>query len=108
MGKQGIAVTVREDVDPEGSRMVELCLEPDSPNRFCYQVHLQKLPVPSYAGRMSRGDDYYGRLEVYLSSGGQDYDVMGYTAPQLIDDVLDQYERHLEFLRLHEPPTLTS
>ena len=25
---------------------------------------------------------------------------MGYTHTQLIDDVLDQYERHLEFLRL--------
>jgi choline/glycine/proline betaine transport protein len=28
---------------------------------------------------------------------------MGYTYSQLIDDVLDQYERHLEFLRLQEP-----
>ena len=26
---------------------------------------------------------------------------MGYTHTQLIDDVLDQYERHLEFLRLN-------
>ena len=42
----------------------------------------------------------YARLEVHLSEGGQGYDVMGYTHTQLIDDVLDQYERHLEFLRL--------
>jgi hypothetical protein len=33
--------------------------------------------------------------------GGQGYDVMGYSHTQLIDDVLDQYERHLEFLRLN-------
>ena len=42
----------------------------------------------------------YFRLEVHLRDGGQGYDVMGYTHTQLIDDVLDQYERHLEFLRL--------
>jgi choline/glycine/proline betaine transport protein len=27
---------------------------------------------------------------------------MGYTHTQLIDDVLDQYERHLQFLHLQE------
>ena len=51
---------------------------------------------------MPRGEDLYSRLEVHLRDGGQGYDVMGYTNAQLIDDVLDQYERHLEFLRLHD------
>jgi choline dehydrogenase-like flavoprotein len=36
----------------------------------------------------------------HLRDGGQGYDAMGYTQAQLIDDVLDQYEQHLEFLRL--------
>jgi len=27
---------------------------------------------------------------------------MGYTHTQVLDDVLDQYERHLEFLRLQD------
>ncbi len=63
---------------------------------------MRRAPIPAYAGRVSRGDDYYGRLEVFLSSGGQGYDVLGYSTTQLIDDVLDQYERHLEFLRRHE------
>jgi choline/glycine/proline betaine transport protein len=43
--------------------------------------------------------DQYARLEVHLVDGGQDYDVMGYTSEQVIHDCLDQYERHLEFLR---------
>lgn len=37
---------------------------------------------------------------MHLARGGEGYDVMGYSQAQLIDDVLDQYERHLEFLRL--------
>jgi len=49
---------------------------------------------------MRSGDIYY-RLDVHLREGGQGYDVMGYTHSQLIDDVLDQYEQHTEFMRLN-------
>jgi len=35
---------------------------------------------------------------VFLKEGGKDYDVMGYNRDQLINDVLDQYEKHLHFL----------
>lgn len=70
---------------------------------FTYAVHRVAVALPSYAGRARRGDDYYGRLEVHLSSGGQGYDVMGYSTAQIIGDVLDQYERYLEFLRLSHP-----
>ena len=66
------------------------------------------MPIPAYSRRTPKGDDVYVRLEVHLSQGGQDYDVMGYTHTQLIDDVLDQYERHLEFLRLEAEGAPTS
>ena len=42
--------------------------------------------------------DKYFRAEVHLSEGGQDYDVMGWTADQLLTDILNQYERHMQFL----------
>jgi choline/glycine/proline betaine transport protein len=41
----------------------------------------------------------YFRAEVHLREGGQDYDVMGWRREQLIDDVLDHYQRHLHFLQ---------
>lgn len=40
------------------------------------------------------------RFEVCLATGSQENDVMGYDREQLIADILDQYERHLEYLRL--------
>ena len=40
------------------------------------------------------------RVEVHLQGGGQGYTVMGYGYGQLVDDVLDRYEQHLELLRL--------
>ncbi|MNV94388.1 High-affinity choline transport protein [compost metagenome] len=42
----------------------------------------------------------YYRAEVHLSEGSQDYDLMGYTKEQIINDILDQYERHMQFLHL--------
>jgi choline/glycine/proline betaine transport protein len=72
----------------------------DDEHPFRYSIWPRDMPIPAYGRGVQVGQDYYVRLEVHLSEGGQGYDVMGYTHTQLIDDVLDQYERHLEFLRL--------
>jgi choline/glycine/proline betaine transport protein len=77
---------------------VELATDLEA-ERFVYRVEVRRSPVPTYGGRMIGNRDQYARLEVHLADGGQDYDVMGYTAEQVIHDCLDQYERHLEFLR---------
>ncbi len=61
----------------------------------------QEVEHPTHTHQAPGGQTTYARLEVHLLDGGQNYDVMGYTYTQLIDDVLDQYERHLEFLRLN-------
>lgn len=48
----------------------------------------------------------HARAEVFLKEGGQDYDVMGWSSDQIIHDVLDQYEKHLAFLRqVNRPAT---
>ena len=39
-------------------------------------------------------------FRVFLKEGGQNYDVMGWNQEQLINDILDQYEKHLHFLHL--------
>ncbi len=57
--------------------------------------------MPVYGDNSLRDSDVYFRLDVHLLEGGQGYDVMGYTHSQLIDDVLDQYEQHVEFVRLN-------
>ena len=69
---------------------------------FFYSVRPQPYEPPTFALQdprrpVSEGTRYY-RAEVYLREGGQDYDVMGWPKVQLIHDVLDQYERHRQFL----------
>jgi choline/glycine/proline betaine transport protein len=38
------------------------------------------------------------RIEVHLGEGGQDYDIMGWTKETILNDVLEQYSRHVQFL----------
>ena len=45
------------------------------------------------------GDDFY-QAEVFLKEGGQNYDVMEWTQEDLLQDIIDQYERHLYFLNI--------
>ncbi|AEQ94979.1 high-affinity choline transport [Xanthomonas oryzae pv. oryzicola BLS256] len=35
-----------------------------------------------------------------LYEGSQDYDLVGYSREQIINDIIDQYARHLQFLHL--------
>jgi len=100
--EQGVEATARADADAGGTRYVELVANIGAEHPFHYQIWPREVPIPVYGRRAPRGRDNYCRLEVHLREGGQGYDVMGYTHSQLIDDVLDQYERHLEFLRLNQ------
>ncbi len=100
--EQGVPAEVASVVDESGQPAIALRAAVGGEQPFVYAVQHGEVPVPAYGGRVPRGDEVYSRLEVHLREGGQGYDVMGYTHTQLLDDVLDQYERHLEFLRLRD------
>jgi choline/glycine/proline betaine transport protein len=71
---------------------------------FIYQVQMRGYFTPSFArggmGSKQLNNRRYYRAEVHLSEGSQDYDLVGYTKEQIINDILDQYERHMQFLHL--------
>jgi len=92
-------------VSDNGTSYVELATDLGAEHPFQYQIWPREVPMPAYGRSTPRGHDVYCRLEVHLGEGGQGYDVMGYSHTQLIDDVLDQYERHLEFLHLQAETT---
>nr|WP_199432393.1 choline BCCT transporter BetT [Qaidamihabitans albus] len=99
---QGAEASVAEEPVPElDLPHLDLTVDMGEQEWFRYQLWPHEAETPSFAmGSLSSQDTYF-RYEVYLSEGGQGYDVMGYSREQLIGDILDQYERHLEFLRLH-------
>lgn len=95
-------------VDSEGQfvedgELIQLEVDGKGEYPFRYQIWPHKVSVPSFGGHVPRGTEDYYRMEVYLDGGtGQGYDVMGYSKEQLIDDILDKYGRHVEFLQLQE------
>ena len=72
---------------------------------FSYGVRLRSVGLPEYASE--KHDDYY-RAEVFLISGGQHYDIRGYTKEQIIADAVTHYEKHLHYLHLHNPDYIES
>jgi len=45
-------------------------------------------------------EDHYYRAEVFLRRGGQSYDIYGFDQQDIITDILDQFEKHLNFLHI--------
>jgi choline/glycine/proline betaine transport protein len=101
----GVEAEVRESTNDEGLPCVELVADVSEEAPFQYRVEPREAPMPVYGDSSLRERDTYYRLDVHLLEGGQGYDVMGYTHSQLIDDVLDQYEQHVEFVRLNAKAT---
>ncbi|HBO4427203.1 TPA: choline BCCT transporter BetT [Pseudomonas aeruginosa] len=99
--EKGLAVDAQ--LDP-GNASLSLEIGHGEQHRFLYQVLMRGYFTPSFAragmGGLHLKNRRYFRAEVHLAEGSQDYDLMGYTQEQIINDMLDQYERHLQFLHL--------
>lgn len=68
---------------------------------FIYAVEIQRYIQPEFSYDFDSDDDVtYYRCEVHLSDGGQDYDIMGWNKNAVINDIVDQYQRHLHFLHV--------
>ena len=107
MVERGVAAhcgrTDNEGEFVDDGELIQLEVDGQGQYPFRYQVWPHKVNVPSFGGRVPRGTEDYFRMEVYLDGGtGQGYDIMGYTKEQVIDDVLDKYSRHVEFLQLQK------
>jgi len=97
----GLEVEVKE-ADDRATLIVGHAEETD----FLYGVRIRGYARPSITMRQLEhskrhaDSDQYFRADVFLSEGGQDYDLMGFSREQVISDVLDQYEKHMHFLHM--------
>ncbi|HBU3503711.1 TPA: choline transporter, partial [Klebsiella pneumoniae] len=102
LNKQGTISHISDAVEDRIRLEVDLGNELN----FIYEVRLRGYSSPTFAlAAMDNNEQQteqhrYYRAEVYLKEGGQNYDVMGWNQEQLINDILDQYEKHLHFLHL--------
>ncbi|MFD2111558.1 choline BCCT transporter BetT [Thiorhodococcus fuscus] len=90
----------------ESSGQINLCIRHGEEMDFVYRVHLVGSLKPVFALGLSGGivkhaeQEQYYRAEVFLREGSREYDLVGYTKSQVINDILNQYERHMQFLHL--------
>lgn len=85
---------------------IDLIIDLDSEQNFIYQIWPQRYLAPDFSKRSQLGKEFYYRLETYLYEGSQGNDLMGYNQEQVINDILDKYERHLNFLHLNRETTV--
>jgi len=102
LSSRDLQAEIRREGDSDG---IALEVDLGGEEMFSYRVRPKPAPIPTFAIRPHVEDDTYYQLEVHLEEGGQGYDLMDFTQTQIIEDILDQYERHLVYLqRCREAP----
>ena len=86
--------------DEQNSRVYLEVIKEDQVD-FIYEIRLVGYAMPSFvlAEDPDTNEQYY-RAEVFLRRGGQSYDVYGYDQQDIISDILDQFEKYLNFLHI--------
>ena len=97
--RRKLTVTIRLIADG-----LELRVDHHDEINFIYQVVIRETVPPSFMPEMTADEISYYQAEVFLKEGGQNYDVMDWTSDDLLQDIIDQYERHLHFLSLVRTP----
>ncbi|MCL6390582.1 choline transporter [Pectobacterium atrosepticum] len=96
-----VEVNTLPPVEDERLNHLELLVDLGDEQNFLYQIWPQRYSVPAFTYRARSGKSDYYRLETFLLEGSQRNDLMDYSKEQVINDILDQYERHLNFLHLN-------
>lgn len=100
LNKQNVDVELTTD---KSGAVHQITVRSD-PSDFVYRVELVEAAKPIFAlgqsGNIASAGEHeqYYRAEVFLTEGSQDYDLVGYTKEQIIIDILNQYERHIQYL----------
>ena len=100
---KGIQVNIQEkplEEEPELYHL-DLTIQLDEEENFVYQIWPVRYATPNFSSRGKRTKRYYYRLESYLFEGSQGNDLVGYSKEQVINDILDKYERHMMYLHIN-------
>jgi len=96
-----VEVTQGELEDSDMLYHLDLTINIEEEHNFVYQIWPVRYIAPTFSERGKRGKQHYYRLETFLYEGSQDNDLVGYTKEQVINDILDKYERHMTFLHIN-------
>lgn len=98
-----VAIELRENqisVDISDQDGLSFIVNHGEEQEFIYRVLARKCSQPDYVTETDEDEQSYYRAEVHLVEGGQDYDIMGWSKAAVINNIIDQYHKHLHFLHL--------
>ena len=99
-----VAKELRENqinVDISHENGLSFIVDHGEEQKFVYRVLARKHSQPDFVSETDDDDEQsYYRAEVHLEEGGQDYDIMGWSKMAVINNIIDQYHKHLHFLHL--------
>jgi len=88
------------NVEISDTNGLSLIVDHGDDQSFVYRVLARKYSQPDYVSEEYEEEQSYYRAEVHLVEGGQDYDIMGWSKTAVINNIIDQYHKHLHFLHL--------
>lgn len=99
---QGAEVTLTHGpLDGQSVDSTELLVSMGEERGFQYRISPVQYDTHTFVVKSTSAGDRYYRMEVFSLEGSRGYDLLDYTKEQVIADVLDHYETHLEFLHLN-------
>ena len=101
VAKELQANQIKVNISDEGG--LSFIVDHGEAQEFVYRVLARKYSQPDFSNEVTETDEdeqSYYRAEVHLGEGGQDYDIMGWSKTAVINNIIDQYHKHLHFLHL--------
>lgn len=101
LDKRGYHTTLLlADASDANAKQLDLSVDFEKEATFRYQLYPVVEKTPDYAPDTLLA--HYYRLEVFGANGSLGFDVYGYTKEQLIGNVLDLFDRHVEYLHMQK------
>lgn len=71
---------------------------------FIYEIRMRGYAMPTFAypqmANKEDGDKRYYRAEIFMRRGGAAYDIFNSDHQEVIDDILNQFEKYLHFIHI--------
>lgn len=97
----GLDVTLTREPHPEYPiDFVDLLVKFPGQDDFKYQAYPVPGQVPNFAVNLNVDHDVYFTLEIFSATGSRGHNILGYSKEQVIADVLDAYDIHVEYMSL--------
>jgi choline/glycine/proline betaine transport protein len=99
---QDLTVDIENELELD---LVRLVVRHGEEIDFIYEIRSRAHLRPEFSQSEQPSDQidesaHYYRAEIHLREGGQDYDVMGWSKAAIINDMVDNYHKHMHFLHV--------